>query len=36
MGMAEGSVDMEMIDEGLKSELQKQGIYTTTLQELYN
>jgi NADH-quinone oxidoreductase subunit B len=25
-----------MIDEGLRSELQKQGIYTTTLQELYN
>ena len=25
-----------MIDEGLKSELQKQGIYTTTLEDLYN
>ena len=24
------------VDEGLKSELQKQGIYTTTLEELYN
>ena len=25
-----------MIDEGLKSELQKQGVYVTSLQELYN
>ena len=25
-----------MIDEGLRSELQKQGVYTTTLEELYN
>ena len=24
------------VDEGLRSELQKQGIYTTTLEELYN
>jgi len=25
-----------VIDEGLKSELQKQGVFTTTLEELYN
>ena len=25
-----------MIDEGLKSELQKQGVYVTTLEDLYN
>ena len=25
-----------MIDEGLRSELQKQGVYTTSLEELYN
>src|ERR1039458_9437046 len=24
------------VDEGLKSELQKQGVYTTSLEELYN
>src|ERR1039458_6341862 len=24
------------VDEGLRSELQKQGVYTTTLEELYN
>ena len=24
------------MDEGLKSELQKQGIFTTTLEEIYN
>src|SRR6201987_4959474 len=25
-----------MIDEGLKNELQKQGIFTTTIQDMYN
>lgn len=34
--MAERCADLEMIDEGLRSELSKQGIFTTTLEELYN
>jgi len=36
LGMAERCADLEMIDEGLRSELSKQGIFTTTLEELYN
>jgi NADH-quinone oxidoreductase subunit B len=34
--MAEGSAYLEMMDEGLRSELQKQGVFTTTLEDLYN
>lgn len=36
MGVDEGSVGLEMIDEGLKNELAKQGVFVTTLQDLYN
>lgn len=41
MGVAQRSVELEMnfepqMDEGLKSELAKHGVFTTTLQDLYN
>ncbi len=36
MGVAERCIDLDMIDQKLKIELSKQGIVTTTLEELYN
>ena len=36
MGMDEGHSELEMIDENLKNELAKQGVFATSLQELYN
>src|SRR5262245_27556111 len=45
MGLAEGGADVDvngrrgsigLMDEGLRSELSKQGIFTTTLEDLYN
>jgi len=34
--MEERGVELEMIDEGLKSELGKQGVFVTTIEEIYN
>lgn len=39
MGLAERCADVEVspgMDEGLRSELSKQGVFTTTLEDLYN
>ena len=34
--MRRGPIPNTMVDEGLKSELSKQGIFTVKLEELYN
>jgi NADH-quinone oxidoreductase subunit B len=36
LGVEERGVELEMIDESLKSELGKQGVFVTTIEELYN
>src|SRR5690349_2563243 len=36
LGLAERGVGLEMIDTGLRSELRKQGVFTTSFEELYN